>query len=250
MSSAGLRGPWLADLIQAIGDSALVSLQPGLEDREYILKSFGGRLIDGRLVDGMIPIVSYMAPLPGEDIPTPGIAYWIPPGSTGPFSGPEEIVKPLVTILRQGGFPARISRDVRRDSLVPSAILTVIITALENSDWSFQKLAEGSELKLASQAILEVLQAICRKREVKTPAFVSLIAQPLFFRSLLSLSRWIVPFDFETYLRVHFTKVQDQMHESMKEYSQLASDYSIPTPTLSKLMAQSKAKLSAKLPTN
>lgn len=231
MSSTALRGSWLEELIQAMGSAILVTLQPGLEDREYILE----RLSEDRLIEGMIPIVSYIAPLPGETVPEPGIACWFPPGSSGPFSGPKPYVRTLVKLLKKGGFPARMSRDVRQEALIPSMVLTLMIAALEASGWSFQKLMKGSHLKLACQAIPEALQVVTRRRGVRAPIFLPLLLKPITFKTVIILSRWLVPFDFETYLRVHFTKVQEQMHQALKDFVDLSHEYLIPVPSLLKL---------------
>jgi len=49
------------------------------------------------------------------------------------------------------------------------------------------------------------------------------------------MSGWVVPFDFETYLKAHFTKVKDQMHQSLRDYKRLAYEHSISVPALSLL---------------
>ena len=187
------------------------------------------------LIEGMIPIVSYQAPLPGEKAPGPGIAYWFPPGASGPFSGPKELVEPLVTLLRHGKFPAKISRDVRAEALIPSTALSVLIAALESCHWSFQKLLKGPELKIACQAFPEALQIVTRHRGIAMPVLVPLLLRPTLIRSVILMSRWMVPFDFETYLKIHFTKVQPQMHQILKDSLRLAHQYSIPAPSLTLL---------------
>ncbi|MBC7396432.1 MAG: ketopantoate reductase, partial [Bdellovibrionales bacterium] len=83
MASTGLKGPWLDKLIAVSGDATYVSLQPGLNDQDYLLT----KLPANRLIAGTIPIISYETPLPGEQRAVPGTAYWIPPGGTAAFSG-------------------------------------------------------------------------------------------------------------------------------------------------------------------
>ena len=81
MSSTALRGPWLDPLLAAVGEATIVMLQPGLEDLNYLLE----RVNEDRIVCGLISLVSYLAPLPGEER-EPGITWWFPPLSPSPFS--------------------------------------------------------------------------------------------------------------------------------------------------------------------
>src|SRR5262245_42718199 len=109
VSSPALRGPWLGELIAAAGDATIVALQPGREDRDTIVAA--GASPD-RLVSGMITLISYAAPLPGETRFTrPGTAYWFPPMSPAPFSGPAERTAAIVALLRAGGQPAKRHKD-------------------------------------------------------------------------------------------------------------------------------------------
>ncbi len=232
MSSVALRGPWLQELIQAMGHATLVTLQPGIYDREYIL-----HYIDSsRLIEGMIPILSYATPLPGDTQYSEGIAYWLPPGVSGTLSGQKDLVRRLIQILRKGGFPAKMSADVRAQLIVPSTILNLIVVALEISGWSFADLTKGAHLKLACQAIAEALRVLSGKKKV-THSLLSFLNQPLLFKIILILSSKIVPFDFEAYMKAHFMKVQKQIHQSLVDYINLAKTNAIPVPALSKLLS-------------
>ena len=82
MSSTALRGPWLAELVAATGNATIVALQPGLDDLETIIAAGAAK---ERVVSGVITLISYSAPLPGETrFPRPGMAYWFPP-APGPI---------------------------------------------------------------------------------------------------------------------------------------------------------------------
>jgi 2-dehydropantoate 2-reductase len=64
---------WLKSLISNLHPkSTLVTLQPGHHDHEKILNA---GMDPKKLVWGTIPILAYLAPMPGEKLPEPGIAF-------------------------------------------------------------------------------------------------------------------------------------------------------------------------------
>ena len=136
VSSPALRGPWLGELMAATGDATIVALQPGREDRDTIVAA--GVPIE-RVVLGMIALISYVAPLPGETrFPEPGMAYWFPPMSKAPFSGAPERTAAVVALMRRGKLPAKRHADVPHAVAFPSAIMMAYLVALENAGWSLR----------------------------------------------------------------------------------------------------------------
>lgn len=230
MSSTGLKGPWLDELIPATQDATYITLQPGLEDRDYLLT----KLPASRLIEGMIPIVSYATPMAGETVAEPGIACWIPPFQKGGFSGPADKLKPLLATLQAGGFACTQVDDLQKTGVVPGVALSLVIAALESEGWSFSKLKKSSHLVLACQAMREAVEIVARRREIPSPAFQFLLT-PALFRLILTLSRWVIPFDFEIYLKAHFTKVQDQMHQGVRDYITTGERMGLPVEALKKL---------------
>ncbi|HET9624139.1 MAG TPA: 2-dehydropantoate 2-reductase [Kofleriaceae bacterium] len=136
VASPALAGAWLRDLIAAAGDATIVALQPGLDDRDVILAA--GAPAE-RLVSGMITLIGYAAPLPGETgFAEPSTAYWFPPLAPCALSGPR--ADRVVRALRAGQLPARRVADAARASAFPSAILMPYLVALETAGWSFEAL--------------------------------------------------------------------------------------------------------------
>ncbi|MGZ3689207.1 MAG: ketopantoate reductase family protein, partial [Bdellovibrionota bacterium] len=232
MSSAGLRGDWLAALAPKLGSqSTVVSLQPGPEDREYLLKYFP----ESRLVSGMITVISYAAPLPGEKVPEPGMAYWFPPFSPAPFSGPEDRVRAVLEPLQKGGLPSKAERDVPGKVAFPSTLLMTLLTALEAVGWSFDQLIRGDHLKLVREATREAMEITGRRLGVKGPRGSIHFLRPTLIRLARVLARIIIPMDIETYLRIHFTKVGDQTRLAMGSYLEQGKSVSLPTTALQRL---------------
>jgi ketopantoate reductase len=230
ISSPALRsGTWLADLARATGDATMVVLQSGIDDRAFV----GERVAEPRIVDSTINFLAYHAPLPGETrFAEPGVAYWFFPGKA-PFSGERaaDVVRPLAA----GGLPAKRAKDVPRTAMFPAAVLSAFVAALEASGWSFSAMRERGLAKLGSRAAREALAVVAHERGVKAPLGPRLLARPFGFRVFMRIAPRVAPVDLETYLRVHFTKVGDQMHEGFAKYAELGRGASLPVDALDEL---------------
>jgi 2-dehydropantoate 2-reductase len=218
VSSTALRaGSWVEALARATGDATWVMLQPALDDRDWLLQWVPPE----RLVSGMIPFLSFPAPLLPEDpVPVPGMAFWFPPLARGPFSGPRERLDAVLRTLRTGGYPARRHPDTIRAAAIPTAVLTVFIDELESVGWRFDRFLEPDSLERVQRAAREAVR-IAAWRTGTSPSAVLPLLRPALFRLLLSLASRLVPFDLETYLRVHFSKVAAQTRWMMREYIEL-----------------------------
>ena len=218
MSSTALRaGGWFAELAPAIGDATLVLLQPGPDDRAFVL----ARVPEGRVVQGIITIVAYHAPLPGETrFAAPGVAYWFPPLGPSPMSGAAARLDPVLAALRAGGLPARRIRDVAAVAAFPTALLMPWLATLEAVGWSFRALrGAGERMATAARASAQALAVVARSRgRASAPALMRLARRPLALRAVLRLAPLVMPLDVETYLRVHFTKVGDQTRDFLRGY--------------------------------
>lgn len=228
VASHQLLGPWLGELAAAIGDATVVSLQPGSEDRDVILAAVPAE----RLVSGMITVVSYHAPLPGETVPEPGMAYWFPPLQPAPFSGPKERTRAVVDALRAGKQPAKVHRDVPAFVRYPSALLMVLLTALEREGWSFRQLARSATLGSVRPATLEAFAIIEAAHGTRAPRLLRMVARPFWVRRIMTGARWMMPLPVETYFRVHFTKVREQTRMFMQAYIDQGTKLGRPTDGL------------------
>lgn len=239
--STALRGPWLDDLARDTGDATIVLLTPGIDDRTFVASKVG----EARLVCGMITLISYHAPLPGETrFPEPGMAYWFPPASPAPTSGPADRRREVVRALRAGRLPATAVADVSRIAAYGTAMLIPLLVALERADWKFERFfsrAERPFLRTAFAATREA-SAVVRRRVGPPPlrlAPLPWLARPSLLRAGLRLARPAVPLDLETYLSVHFTKVGDQTRAFLAGYVDHARDLGIPAPALQALVRAS-----------
>jgi 2-dehydropantoate 2-reductase len=238
VASPALRGPWLAELIAAIGDATLVALQPGMDDRATLIAA-GAR--EERLVQGLISLISYHAPLPGETrFAKPGMAYWFPPMSPSPFSGPAERVAAVVGALKRGKLPAKKHKDVPRLAGFPTAVMMPYLVALELGGWKIKGAVESGTLKLGARAAREAV-AVVRSIQGKPPFGLGALLRPRVLRAGLFFAKPIIPLPLETYLEAHFTKVGDQTAEFMDGYIAKGRAAGLPVDALSEMQAKLRA---------
>lgn len=204
ISSTALRGDWLPAIVAAMGDAALVSLLPGLRDRDLLTPLVPPE----RLVIGLIAFSSWHAPLDGEALPEPGMAWWHPPMSPSLFSGPPALVDPIVAALRAGGCPAARG-DATAAAARGSSFLVPVVAAMECAGWSFAGLRQARHATLAARAAREAL-AISTAHLGLSPGPAALLASPTVVRLATRAVPLVAPMDFEAFLRVHFSKVGDQ----------------------------------------
>jgi 2-dehydropantoate 2-reductase len=233
VSSPALQGPWFDELLEAIGNATLVFLQPGLRDRDAMQE----RWPEERLVQGLITLISYQAPLPGEHVPQPGVAYLFPPLSATPFTGPPERTQAVVDALRAGGCRAKVSPQVRYRAAIGSAVLMPHVVALETAGWSLQALRKSPLLTLASRASREAMIIAAAYNGFPPPA-ARYMVQPLLTQLVLGLAPRLLPFDLEVYLRYHFTKVGAQTRAAMAVYIELSTGLGLPSTHLERLLRE------------
>ncbi len=235
VSSTALRQPWLKPLCSAIGDATVVSLLPGIEDRKLLLEY----VPEERLVTGLITIISYPAPLPGEPEDAKGMAYWFPPLGPTPLSGPPERRDAAVRLLRAGGQPAKTHRDVAAISGFPTAVLMPILMGLEASNWKFKHLANSEHGPRALNGVREAIAVVSALHGVSRPWWLPLLTMPT-LRALLWAAPMAVPLPLETYLGFHFTKVGDQTRLFIDTYIRLAETQGKPSHALTALRSHLK----------
>jgi 2-dehydropantoate 2-reductase len=197
--SDALRGPSIPDVVGAAGGATVISLLPGLRDRDALL----GFVPAERLGIGLITFSSWHAPLAGEALPEPGMAWWNPPMTPNLFEGPG--AEAVVTALRRGGAPAAVGSATRAAAL-GSSLLVPIVAAMEVAGWSFAGLRGDRPAALAAAASQEALTISAAHGGFGTGPH-RLAANLTAIRLLTWLAPLLTPMDFEVFLRVHFSKV-------------------------------------------
>jgi len=248
VSATALRGPWLGPLLRATGDATVVLLTPGLEDRAHVLAAMeeGGSppaLAEARLVQGVITLIAFHAPLGGEvaaagalGARVPGTAYWFPPGGRLPLAGDPARVAPLVEALARGGCRARLDPSAARSGALASALMMPYLAALEAAGWEFAAVRRSPSLVTAWRAGGEALAVVAAETGASVP-WSARLARPWIVRLVSRLAPLVFPFDIETFLRVHFTKVGDQTRFMLGRYASLAAQRGLPHEHLDAVLA-------------
>ncbi len=221
-----------AGLKQALSpDSIVVILQPGLHDYELACQ----HLPKSQLVQGMITLSSYHAPMPGEQVPKPGIAYWFPPMAATPFSGNPKARAEVVTTFKRANMNATVNPNLHKLAPYTTAVFMVFLTALEASDWKFGKLAADKPLqKEMLKACQQAFKAVSKDTGTHPPLWQHMVSGWL-IRTLLRVAPRVSPLDLETFFQVHFTKVKDQTKLFMNTYIEAAQRHHIPEAELNAL---------------
>ncbi len=212
VSSTALKsGSWLEELVQAVPEATIVGLQASLGDPDFV-KGLAGA---DRVAWGVIELIAYQAPLPGETLPEPGVAFWIPRLLVFPFSGPDARVQPLVAAFRAGGLRAKQAKDVISLTAVGAPAMNLHIAALESVGWSLSVLSADHELlALTGRAVREASAAAAQQHGISVPVWVRWL-RPWHLRAVAWLGPRLAPLDLEGFLKYHFTKVGDQTRQSL-----------------------------------
>jgi 2-dehydropantoate 2-reductase len=230
-----IREPSFDPVIDAVGEAPVIDLTPGLGDRAALLTRFP-RL---RCVAGVVGIVAWRTPLPGQASPGPGTAFWLPPLTASLFDGPETLapdIEALVHTLRRGGCPAARRRGAEAMGATASALMLPVLAALESEGWSLRDLIRGRRLAPAMAAAREALRVVDDVHGTNS-AFLRLVARPWPAQFGLGLAPRLVPFDFEAYLRAHFTKVGAQTRAMLAEYVRRGEAAGLPAAHIEALLA-------------
>lgn len=224
--SDALRDLPLAHIRDAIGGASLVMLQPSETDYLTLRKYWAAE----QIVKGMINMISYYPPLPGESEPELrggiDVAYYLPPSAT-PLSGDRARVAVSVSLLKGGGLAAKHVGDAVATSRLPNALLMTFLCALELSDWEFSRLRRDkpllTKLVQAQKSLLVHLADPSQAQDVTTGRAMRSSARLLSvwgYRVLLGVAPYALPFSLEAYLKTHFMKVRVQTGLYMKDYCQ------------------------------
>jgi 2-dehydropantoate 2-reductase len=231
VASTALTESWLAELAGAIGSATLVSLTPGLEDKDRICRF----VPEEQVVLGMIPFMSFQAPLPGSTRNVePGVAWYVPPFSPTPFSGPSERRDWVIYALEQGGGQAASHVDVGRSTAAVAAVFQPYLIALELADWRFRTVRKHAALKLAQKAGEEALEVV-RRFHGSAPRLPGLLNRPWVLKAVTYGGPWLPPYDLETFLRVHFSKVGSQTMAMLETWCERAEAADLPHDALDAL---------------
>ncbi|NUP09015.1 MAG: hypothetical protein HOW73_23440 [Polyangiaceae bacterium] len=228
------------ELLERFGDAfpraSIVVMTPGHFVKELVCRAVGAR----RAVFGVIGMLSYLSPLEGSDDPreqaTPsGIAYFL--ARTKLSSASERRALDAAKALEHGGCPAEVVADATAEVTLSSAVLMPVMATLEVAEWSLSKFAEEQFASLASAAIAEAL-AVATALTGRSDPFAPIVSNALPLRLGARIAPRFAPFDVEGFLRVHFTKVDEQTRLLLEENVTHAKRLGLPHAALDDLLSE------------
>lgn len=218
-----LRGN-LPVLLRHLKGATLVVLQPG----SHVPALLEPHVSSGRIVDGLISMIAYQAPLTDDEVPEPGVAFWL---QTSPFTGPG--AQSVVAALKAGGCPAKVSDDTRALQAHGTATLMPLITALQGAGWKLGRM-RGEWATLGANAAREARAITEATTGVAEPVVMRWIT-PRMVRMAARIAPRIAPLDLEIYLRYHFTKVGDQTQMLLRRFIENGKMRNLPVQSLERL---------------
>lgn len=228
--SDALSDSLLEGVSERSGEATIIKLQPGLGDYRIYKKHFE----ESHLVSGMLSFMSYAAPLPQEHIEQPGIAYWLPPLLSIPFSGSTIRVRAVVKALNDSGLHARVHDDVECLVGFALALQAPLTAGLECSHWSIQEYRASPTLKVVCRAIKEATAIVSNTLQSDPPKIMKLLNCSLIRVGLSFLPRRY-PFNMEHYLVAHYKKLHEQSCKNLDDYIEQGQKMDLPHDSLLEL---------------
>ncbi|MEW6078442.1 MAG: 2-dehydropantoate 2-reductase N-terminal domain-containing protein [Thermodesulfobacteriota bacterium] len=223
--SNALADSWLTGQIAAIdGSTPLIAWTPDIQDLD-ILRRFH----PGPICQGLIALISFQSPLPGEQDPPPGIAYVPLPGSA--VLQDDEHGRKAARWLKTGGMPAGIRKDLAWWEARTASVNICAMAALEQEGWSLTGLRRSPRLGLAVRAGREAAEAGAAYLGVSSGMF-RYVPIGLILRTIMLVGPKLSPIPLETYLRYHFTKIGSQTRQILDAWIQRCRAHHLPHENL------------------
>ncbi len=136
---------------------------------------------------------------------------------------------------RSGALP--VTLHARRQSRSAERTVASVRRAHLVGDEAEHLAGDGEHLALAHAASREAIATAARYHG-RTPPWALRLLGPRAMRALTRLAPRATPFDLETYLRVHFTKVGDQTLHHLETLVRRGDEYGVTTDALATLRAR------------
>jgi 2-dehydropantoate 2-reductase len=206
--SPALRDPGTERLREATGGATIVSTGQGIDD----LRALAAIWPPSQIVQLVPSFFAYPAPLDGESLPGPGIAYWTPPRSVLRVTGTGERARAVARELQAGGLRATVKKTATGD--LAAALNIPYFVALEEAGWSIA--AVRKDLRLPARAARQAAVIVTARHESKPPP--RLATSPAAARMTLTLLSHLAPFDLQAYAKAHFSKLRSQTAQMIGDW--------------------------------
>jgi hypothetical protein len=221
-SNALQSADWLARLIAGASKTmSMLSIAPGFQDRELIIQATGLR--PDQVISASVP---FLAQLDTSTTPQKLISWRPPLSSVALADGTQERMIEIQKCLEQGGLPAVIKPEFRRDLLIGDLFLRMVVAGLKPVNWNWDEYFKSEWPKHSIAATFEAIPIASRLRGIEEPnpwivRGLKLILTPTLLRFVLRLIAVLSPIPLEAFLKSHFTKVDAQMRQGLIELSEV-----------------------------
>jgi ketopantoate reductase len=229
VSSPDLKSGWVPRFFPHLRHSIWVLLQPGLRDHEYMASVVPERYI----VQGTPGFLAYHAPVEGDGLSPPGVAWWRPPFQSTLFEGPDEQTTTAVTrLLDRGGLKCGVASNLVARDLYRRALVLPFAMAMELNGWSIDAICADSGTLGVMCAIVDELIGVVEQATGRPPGRAGRHRKASYWKFAMKGTRWFAPFPIEAYCRAHFTRRRRELDQLVDEYMALAQSVGRPVNSL------------------
>ncbi len=142
-----------------------------------------------------------------------------------------------MSFFSNSGFPATFKKIGANPSQIAygANFLNIFIFVLEHQNWKLNEFKTKKRADVLTKAIDESFNILSAKLGKPKPSWTKFLNR-FTYSFLIHLSKFLMPFDLETYLEVHFTKVSPQMKRNLDELIKIAEENQINYPTIRELL--------------
>lgn len=225
VQSPSLAGGWTAELRDAADGSTVVSIGQQIDD----LSTLSAVLPAGQIVQVVPSLFAFAAPDGQQGSPgSPGVEFWVPPGSVLSVAGAPERSTTVAEALRTAGLRAKAAPQRGRGEMAAAAN-TPFFTAAGLAGGSLR--AAWPVFADASLAARQATRIVAARFGLKPPATAMTSAQGA--RAAFTLLSRLAPFDFAAYASAHVAKINTQTLDALNAWIREGQRRDMPTGALS-----------------
>lgn len=223
VQSTALTRDWLDSLRERAGCSTIVTIAQDVSSIELLHQVWP----DGALIEVTPNVFAFQASSGGIDS-TP-LACWVPDGAFA-VAGLLDRATDVAAGLAGGGLKSKCV-GFQGQGEISAALVMPYVIMLEAQGWSLKRTQKS--LRLPARAAREAANAIAAMRGAKSPP--SIATWPSIARLALTFMARTAPFDFESYLVTHFSKISRQTRAMLKDWIEVAKSRQMPHSALEEL---------------
>lgn len=222
VQSTSLAGAWVAAVREAAGRATVVSIGQQIDDLSAL-----SAVWPAEQVVQLVPSLFAFA-TPGGRPGSPGVAFWVPPGSVRTVAGAPERSGAVVQALRRSGLRAKAVSQRGRGEMTAAAI-TPFFTAVGLAGGLGPAWPMFADASLAAR---EATQIVAAQFGLRPPARAMTSAPTA--RAAFTLLSGLAPFDFARYAAAHNTKINTQNLDALVAWIREGQLRGLPVGALSR----------------